>query len=77
MSLSGDIMNKALPILATILAVGVMAAVTFAVIAPMAYAQTSTTSFSLSQTQSNNCSGAGNCSNTGTITVSINRPPIP
>jgi capsular polysaccharide biosynthesis protein len=68
-------MNKIMPILATILAVGAMAAVTFAVIAPMAYAQTSTTSFTVSQSSSNNCSGAGNCSNTGTITVSINRPP--
>ena len=34
-------MNKVLPILATILAVGAMAAATIAVIAPMAYAQTS------------------------------------
>jgi hypothetical protein len=66
-------MNKALPILATILAVVAMGAATIAV-APMASAQTSTTSFTVSQSGSNNCSGFGACSNSGTITISITRP---
>ena len=66
-------MNKLVPIIATILAVGAMAAVTFAVMSPMAYAQTSSTSFSFSQSQSNNCSGVGACTNTAALTVTIGR----
>jgi hypothetical protein len=68
------IMNKILPIFATILAVAIAAAA-IVVVTPMAYAQsTSTTTFSFSQDLSNNCSGAGNCSNTGAITFSVTRP---
>jgi hypothetical protein len=62
-------MNKALPILATILAVAAIAATV--VVVPMAYAQTSTTSFSFSQEASNNCSGLGNCSNVQSQTFSV------
>jgi hypothetical protein len=61
-------MNKLVPIIATILAVAAMAAAF--VVVPMAYAQTSTTTFSFSQIQSNTCSGLGNCSNNGTISFS-------
>jgi hypothetical protein len=67
------IMNKILPILATILAVVVTGAATIAVV-PMAYAQTSTTSFSFSQSGENTCSGFGNCSNVQSQSFSVTRP---
>jgi hypothetical protein len=62
-------MNRLVPIIATILAVAAIAATV--VVVPMAYAQTSTTTFSFGQTQSNNCSGFGGCSNNGTISFSV------
>jgi hypothetical protein len=67
------IMNKIVPILATILAVVAMGAATIAIIAPMAYAQgsSSTTTFSFSQSGSNNCSGFTSCLNNGTITFRV------
>jgi ABC-type phosphate/phosphonate transport system permease subunit len=62
-------MDRIGTMLVAILAVAVVGMIAAAfVVVPMAYAQTSNTTYSFSQIQTNNCSGFAGCSNTGTIT---------